>query len=582
MKDYKVKVWENKKLKARISVDTETTLAPFYTRDHRMVTCQVYDGSDIVYFVKKQHVRRFLNLHKDHHLIMQNAPFDVGVLSKIVGMDILFSFYDRNLIWDTKILYKLLKLAETGTAPRQSSLKLICQEMLNREIDKNTEVRTTFEQFENTAVEDIPEAHLKYAAEDAIHTYDAFLALRSAISEHDKYGTFLTHHIQVKGDLALDCIYKNGLGFDQSAAKARLSELELDLSTIRQRLATWGYVQGRAGISEQYERIVKQLGIYEQLPKSEKTGKPSQKANDLQQYSNLPFISDYLEFDKKYKLTTFLRDIKEDVVHGRFNPILNTGRVSMSAPNIQQLPRSGGIRECFVPKDRSKVFVDADYSAIELVALSEVIRRLYGKSEMGDLINAGEDLHIATATSVYNKPADQITKDERQFAKIPNFAFPTNMAPRTFVDYCKPMGIDITEDEADEVKQAWLRRYPELDIYFNEPRRHVDGRSEWGKDTYCHYTLTGRKRAYSTYTAYLNTHFQGLAADGCKLAIYECMKAGLHMVLVLHDQIMVEAHAEEATAVQNKLESCMIKGMGQVIKDTKISVESQIIERFSK
>jgi len=576
------KIWEGEKLGSNISLDTETNFADFHTRDHRMITCQVYDGKDMVYFIRKKHVRRFLNLHKNSNLIMQNAPFDVGVLSKLTGMDLWFDRYDRDLIWDTKILYVLYTLAATGQASRKSSLKLICEKLLGIDIDKNHDIRTGFEQFEKTPLEQIPEKYMQYAAYDAKYTYDVYFKLRNLIRPHDKYNTVLSHHIQVKGALALDDIHKNGLGFDLEAARERLAELEGSLSIIKQRLAMWGYVQGRAGISEQYERIVKQLGIYDELPKSEKTGKPSQKSDDLQPYINLPFIGDYLEHDRLHKLTTFLSGIDSETVHGRFNPILNTGRVSMSKPNIQQLPRSGGIRECFVPKFSNNVFVDADYSAIELVALSEVTRELYGSSEMGDLINAGEDLHIATATSVYNKDAKDVTKDERQFAKIPNFAYPTNMAPKTFVDYCKPMGIEIDEVEASKVKDAWLARYPEIEQYFSEPRKHADGVNEWGKDTYCHYTLTGRKRAFSSYTAFLNTHFQGLAADGCKLAIYECMKAGLHMVIVLHDQIVVEADKNEAEDVQKRLEECMIKGMSKVIKNTKIAVEGQIIERFCK
>lgn len=582
MKNYNIKVWEGEDLGLNIAIDTETNIAPFHSRDHRMITCQAYNGKDTVYFIQKKHVRRFLNLHSKSNLIFQHAPFDVGVLSKLTGMDIWFKLYDNNQIWDTKILYILYTLAATGQASRQSSLALICEKLLGRNINKDNDIRMTFDQFEGVPVMEIPKDHLEYAAEDAIHTYDVYFKLRNLIREHDKYNTVLSHHIQVKGALALDCIYKNGLGFDLEAARKRLNELETELLDIKQRLATWGYVQGQNGITDKYEQIVKKLGIYEELPKSEKTGRPSQKSDDLKAYSHLPFIEDYLKHEELHKLTTFLRDIKEETVHGRFNPILNTGRVSMSKPNIQQLPRSGGIRECFVPKYSNNVFVDADYSAIELVALSEVTRELYGHSEMGDLINAGEDLHIATATSVYNKDAKDVTKDERQFAKIPNFAYPTNMAPSTFVDYCKPMGIEIDEVEAKKVKDAWLARYPEIEMYFNEPRKNVDGISEWGKDTYCHYTLTGRKRAYSTYTAFLNTHFQGLAADGCKLAIYECMKRGLHMVLVLHDQIMVEADKNDAERVQKELEDAMIYGMTQVIKNTKVSVESQIIERFCK
>lgn len=595
MKDYSIKVWEGEKLGSNIAIDTETNYASFSSRDHRMITCQAYDGKDTVYFIQKKHIMRFMNLHKKSNIIMQNAPFDVGVLSKLTGMDTWFNLYDNEQIWDTKILYILYTLAVTGQASKKSSLKLICEHLLGRDIDKNHDIRTGFEEFENTPIMEIPEAYLRYAAEDAIHTYDAYFKLRNLIREHDKYNTVLSHHIQVKGALALDDIHKNGLGFDLEAAKLRLSELDEQIYGLKQRLAMWGYVQGRAGITEDYERIMKHIGLYDKLPKSKKTQKVTSKSSELEPYSDYPFVSDYLKFEELHKLTTFLRGVEDDVIHGKFNPLLNTGRVSMSQPNIQQLPKSGGIRECFIPKSKDNVFVDADYSAIELVALAEYNYVTFGESRMRDLINEGLDLHVATASNVFEKDGGKLTKvecgkvlpEERQFAKIVNFGLGGGMGANTFANNAKKEGFDIEVDFAKHTKEKWVETYPELSHFFKESYKCRNGRvlqyEDGGtQDLHTHYTLTGRKREDCGYSAFLNTTFQGLAADGCKIAIYECMKAGLHMVLVLHDQIMVEANKNDVEDVQIKLEKCMIDGMTSVIKNTKVGVELQVLERFCK
>lgn len=586
MIDYEIKIWNGEKLGTEICIDTETDLAPFYTRDHNLVTCQAYDGSGTVFFVPKKLVRRFLNVNKNAVLIFQNAPFDVGVLGKITGMNMWYEKYDNNLIRDTKILYKLYVLAAIGEVPYKSSLKDICLKLLNRNIDKNEDVRCTFEQFLGWPIGDIPEEHLKYAADDAVHTFDAYKKLLYLISDHDKYNTLLSHDIQVKGDWALDCIYKNGIGFDLSAKADLVESATKELDVLQDRLAMWGYVRGKPGINGIFEDILKTLGIYDKLPKTA-TGKPSSASDDLDKFRTIPFIDDYLEFNALEKAISFIKDIHTDVVRPKYNVLLNTGRTSCSgagngAVNIQQLPRLGGIREVFIPKKEGNVFVDIDYSAIELSTLSQVLLTLYGHSRMAELINAGADLHYATATSIYNKPKKDITKEERQFAKIPNFAYPTNMAPSTFVDYCKPMGINITEQEAADVKEAWLAAYPEIRKYFSEPNKHVDGQSHWGKDTYEHYTLTGRKRAACTYTAFLNTGFQGLAADGLKLAMYEITKAGYEIVAEIHDQIVVECSKEEAEKVMSEVSKIMVEQMRKVVPDVDVKVEGNIIERFTK
>lgn len=457
--------------------------------------------------------------------------------------------------------------------------------LMGLDIDKNHTVRTTFDQFLNMPYEKMTIEHVGYASLDVVYTYNLYCKLLAMIKPHDKYGTLLSAHIQVKGDLALDQIYKNGIGVDLTAKDKLAQEFETEISHIDERLAQWGIVKGKKGSQEQYERAVLRLGIADKLPRTE-TGKISSKAGDLEPFTYIPFVSDYVNMGTYSKLQSFLVNLKDDVIHPTYTTILNTGRTATQSGHngisVQQLPRSGGIRELFVPKSKDKVFLDVDYSAIELAGLSQVLLSLYGESKMADAINDDKDLHYITAASIYKKPESEVSKDERQFAKIANFGYPANMAPATFVDYCKAYSVSLTEDEAANIKNAWLDTYPEMVKYFSSPNGKEDGKNEWNKNTYEHYTLTGRKRARCTYTAYLNTGFQGLCADGLKLALYNLLKLGYHITTEIHDQILVEVSRDEVEKKKEEMGRIMIESMQKVIPDVLVKVEAQVLERFTK
>jgi hypothetical protein len=90
-----------------------------------MVAFQAYSSGDTIYLVRKRILQRFFNVHSNSALVWQNAPFDIQVLMHELPRELLLSYYDRNLIYDTKILYTLLQLAVVGQTPQrdQSQLK---------------------------------------------------------------------------------------------------------------------------------------------------------------------------------------------------------------------------------------------------------------------------------------------------------------------------------------------------------------------------------------------------------------------------------------------------------------------------
>ena len=595
-KNYSYSIWSGDYMSGDIILDTETDVQPFYTRAHQLVTFQAYNGKQAV-FVLPEDVGWFLDLHKSSIFVIQRATFDVTVLIPYSSWEYWFYKIDNGLVRDTAILYTLLNLAVIGSTPKSESLKVICDVLLDRQIEKGQE-RVTFGQYLGKPFSEISEAHKRYAMDDVIHTHDAYNVLMRKIKMHDTEGTLLSHDIQIKGAIGLDQIFRNGIGFDQAQKKVVIDNLDKELNILAKKLSMWGWIKGKKGNKQVLFDVIKDLGFADKLPKTAKSKQMDTSKDALKSYTNYTFIKDYLRYQYLDKQGTFIRKIKDDRIHPQYKTIVNTGRTSCSGKstnscNFQQLPKVGGIKQCFIPKP-GHVFVEIDYSALELVTLAQVLIKLYGHSDLAVTINSGLCPHVVTAGEIYGRKIGKGTKEEpgevldseRQFAKIANFGFPANMAPATFVDYCRGYGIDnMTIEESSRIKEGFKSAISEMEHYYYSMTGFADGTvKQWSeekgiwedRDTFLHTTLTGRKKARSTYTAYLNAGFQGLAADGAKLALYEIFKAGYTLVGFVHDSIVVEVPIEGAEQALKDVSNIMIDQMKVVTPDVRVGVEGKV------
>lgn len=160
----------------------------------------------------------------------------------------------------------------------------------------------------------------------------------------------------------------------------------------------------------------------------------------------------------------------------KFNELVASGRGSSYEPNLQNPPRKGGIRECFVPRP-GYVYALCDYSFIELVTLAQTCLDMFGWSALADAINAGLDPHLDMAASdlgisyeeakIRLREDDPDVTDRRQRAKARNFGFPGGLGAATYVSYARGYGLDLTEQEAKQEKEKWFSKWPEMRSYYD-------------------------------------------------------------------------------------------------------------------
>ena len=236
------------------------------------------------------------------------------------------------------------------------------------------------------------------------------------------------------------------------------------------------------------------------------------------------------------------------------NTVTATGRLSSTDPNLQNIPvrtdLGAEIRKMFVPEPGC-VFVDADYSQIEL----RVLAHMADDKAMQAAFNSGEDVHRVTASQVFGVPLEEVTPQLRRSAKAVNFGIVYGISEFSLAD-----DIGVSRAEAKSYIDNYLSKYHGV-------RDFMAAVVEQGTREGYVSTLYGRRRyipelkdgKYMIREAAkrmaMNAPIQGTAADIIKLAMLRVDKAvkaaGLaaKLVLQVHDELILECPEAEAEAV---------------------------------
>lgn len=315
----------------------------------------------------------------------------------------------------------------------------------------------------------------------------------------------------------------------------------------------------------------KQLGtvLFEELHlpggKKTKTGY-STAADVLEKLApDVPLVADILSYRQLAKLKSTYADglvgcLAEDGrVHSTFQQTVTaTGRISSTDPNLQNIPirieLGRQIRKVFHPKD-GYVFVDADYSQIEL----RVLAHMSGDENLIEAYRQNRDIHRSTASLVFHTPFEEVTDLQRRNAKAVNFGIVYGIS-----SFGLSQDLSITRKEAQKYIDDYFAAYPKM-------KEFLDGLVRQGKETGEVKTMFGRirpipelssnnymQRQFGERVA-MNSPIQGTAADIIKIAMVRVHdrleREGLssRLILQVHDELLIEAKKEELAQVEQIL-----------------------------
>ena len=287
-----------------------------------------------------------------------------------------------------------------------------------------------------------------------------------------------------------------------------------------------------------------------------------------------PVIEKILEYRSLMKLnSTYVEGLltyvneKTHRIHSYFHQTITaTGRISSTEPNLQNIPTRYELgkllRKAFKPAE-GYVFIDADYSQIEL----RVLAHISGDRTMLKAFRNDEDIHKQAASKVFEVPIEEVTKEQRTSAKAVNFGIVYGIS-----DFGLAEQLGISKKLAKQYIEQYLEKYSGIKKFMD---KIVDETREKGYVE----TLFHRRRYIPELTsnnymvrqfgarAAMNTPIQGTAADIMKIAMINVFnrlrkeKLDAKIILQVHDELIIEAKKECQEQVEAILKEEMENAM---------------------
>ena len=287
----------------------------------------------------------------------------------------------------------------------------------------------------------------------------------------------------------------------------------------------------------------------------EKTAKgvPSVSSDVLANYIGNPVVDDLLEYRRLTKLETFIKSWEkiqvDDRIYPSFNITARTGRTTCSNPNLQQIPQDKNVRNLIEARPGWKI-LECDFSQVEL----RVASMFSGDANMQHAYKSGSDLHSKTTELLFGDTSNlskQEQKRKRTEAKSMNFGFLYGMSAKTFVDYAKGYGLNITEEQSEGFRNNFFEAYPRLLPWHEECKEYARknghtwspiGRKRFLPDiNSSNWSNRGQAERQS-----VNSGVQGFASDMCISALSDIVFSDIidhercKVLGSVHDAILFE------------------------------------------
>ena len=448
----------------------------------------------------------------------------------------------RGIIWDNLLASYLLQPSRP-----EHDLGMLSWEFLNHPIIPPREKENDlFDSGEDEIV----------LCEEAAADFE----LKSVLEEKLKEGELLEllRDMELPLSAILVEMERNGIRLDRSQFDRLAHSIEEELSTLVEKLYELAGEEFNLNSPKQLRRILfDKLGLPPK--KKTKTGYSTDVSvlTQLAEEHELPGL--ILKYRGLFKLKSTYLDPLPYMINpetGRIHTTLHqavtaTGRLSSSAPNLQNIPIRGEmgreVRMAFVPGDPGWRFLSADYSQIDL----RVMAHLSEDPLLLEAFRNNEDIHTFTASLIFSLSPDEITTEMRRRAKTVNFGIIYGMGA-----FGLSRDLNISFQEADVFIKSYFEKYAGVAEYISRTIKEV---KERGYVT----TLFHRRRyipelssdqenirRFGERTA-VNTPIQGTSSDIIKLAMIEVSKK-LHiegfdarLLLQVHDDLLFECPADE-------------------------------------
>ncbi|HUW50342.1 MAG TPA: DNA polymerase I [Sulfuricella sp.] len=409
----------------------------------------------------------------------------------------------------------------------------------------------------------------RYAAEDADITLQLHQNLYPQI-EPDAKLDYVYRQIEMPLLDVLFTVERNGVLLDVKLLARQSQELGQSMMRLEGDAHLLAGQPFNLNSPKQIQEILfNQLG----LPVKKKTpgGTPSTDEDVLQELAlDYPLPKVLLEYRGLTKLkSTYTDKLPRMVdpqtgrVHTSYNQaVAVTGRLASSDPNLQNIPvrtqEGRRIREAFIAPPGSHI-IAADYSQVEL----RIMAHLSGDQSLLKAFAAGEDIHRATAAEVFGTTPEEVSSEQRRYAKVINFGLIYGMS-----SYGLASQLGIERSAAQSYMERYFARYPGVARYMERTREaarahgHVEtvfGRRLWLPE------ISGANgmRRQAAERAAINAPMQGTAADLIKLAMIavqswlEKNRMQSMIIMQVHDELVLEVPEAELETVKRELPGLM-------------------------
>ncbi len=576
------RVCEKLKTEELLGFDTETTELDPYEGIIRLV--QLSDGKetqviDLKPFAAKGDLRTLPELAPLRELlaadrpikIAHNAKFDAKWTKHHLGVDI-------GGVFDTLLASQLIA---AGDQDRRHNLAEVASYFLGSELDKS-------EQVSDWGADELTQSQIEYAAKDAA----IMIPLREKIVERLKQDELVK-----VAKLEFDCVMPiaamelNGFYLDEARWREQLEKVKKAQEIVAydlQKMLSAGVAQASLfGVAEinldsqsQVTDALKNLGV----PVPETT-----RGWQLQPLAaQYPVVAKLLEYRGVAKsISSFGETILEFIkpqtgrIHSDFRQIgAPTGRFACSKPNIQQIPHEEEYRRCFRAPEGRKLVI-ADYSQIELRILAE----FSNDENFIKGFNSGADFHTITAAQVFNVKPEEVSADQRSFAKRLNFGVVYGIGSQRFA-----LMTGLSQTEAENIMRRYFATYRGLDEWLRNASRRVvadrTSRTASGRLYRFRFDENDRQAVSGAQRNGKNFPIQGTSADILKRALHllhkEISGTSAKLVNIVHDEIILECDAAESQSTADKLEKAMCAAGEEYVKKVPVKVDVKISDEWSK